>query len=481
MAERVLLIEAHLLDDRYHGAGDWPPSPFRLFQALVASAYGGRWAAQNHPQSDRALAWLEKLPPPVVGVPLAHAGRPTKYYVPNNDLDAVGGQMDRIGEIRSLKIMAEQIFPSGSSLLYAWRFQDGEEHLARVVIELAHRIHHFGRGVDAAFADARIVLRVADAEQLISHLEGAVYRPTGGDLAHLNLRCPGPGSLSSLKERHQRHVSRFVGPALRQAEPPRYRLCPYNRPPADLLFELRSTDASKLSAVRLQDSCLVALRIREQVVNRLKQAFPNRVPEIERVVRGRGAGDADRTRRVLFIPIPSIGFVYADRDIRRVLVRVGPDCPFNVEEVSWAAAGIDLGGKIMTPTEDNGMLRHYGFDNVTGARWRTVTAALLAAPRPRRRASGITREEWERRVLEIAQKALTHAALPTDNVSISVRREPFDRNGVLANAFVRPPYLRGRLPFHVEAIFPRPLRGPLVIGDGRFLGLGLMAPAEEDV
>ena len=39
-----LLIAVHWLDDRYHGLLDregppeWPPSPYRLFQALVAGA-----------------------------------------------------------------------------------------------------------------------------------------------------------------------------------------------------------------------------------------------------------------------------------------------------------------------------------------------------------------------------------------------------------------------------------------------------------
>jgi CRISPR-associated protein Csb1 len=34
----VLLIAVHFHDGRYHGAGDWPPAPARLFQALVAGA-----------------------------------------------------------------------------------------------------------------------------------------------------------------------------------------------------------------------------------------------------------------------------------------------------------------------------------------------------------------------------------------------------------------------------------------------------------
>ena len=34
--------------------------------------------------------------------------------------------------------------------------------------------------------------------------------------------------------------------------------------------------------------------------------------------------------------------------------------------------------------------------------------------------------------------------------------------------------------WHAELRFPTPVAGPLLIGDGRFCGLGLMAPVVED-
>ena len=61
MPSRALLIEVRLLGERYHGAGDWPPSPFRLFQALVAGAYGGRWRGGTGRRKDAAFRWLEGL------------------------------------------------------------------------------------------------------------------------------------------------------------------------------------------------------------------------------------------------------------------------------------------------------------------------------------------------------------------------------------------------------------------------------------
>ena len=42
-----LVIHVHLHEGRYHGEGDWPPCPARLFQALVAAAglQGGEFLA----------------------------------------------------------------------------------------------------------------------------------------------------------------------------------------------------------------------------------------------------------------------------------------------------------------------------------------------------------------------------------------------------------------------------------------------------
>ena len=53
----ALVIRVHLHDGRYHGAGDWPPSPARLFQAMVAAAgLNGQLAAVRD-----SLKWFEEL------------------------------------------------------------------------------------------------------------------------------------------------------------------------------------------------------------------------------------------------------------------------------------------------------------------------------------------------------------------------------------------------------------------------------------
>lgn len=99
-----LLIAVRFHEGRYYGQEDgfngvdgWPPSPGRLFQALVVEAARG---ARLLPEDERALKWLERLDPPKIAAPSVRRGRAVRLFVPNNDLDAVGGDPARISEIR---------------------------------------------------------------------------------------------------------------------------------------------------------------------------------------------------------------------------------------------------------------------------------------------------------------------------------------------------------------------------------------------
>ena len=83
---RSLVISVRFDDGRYHGRPDWPPSPARLFQALVAGAANGEMLAIANRS---ALAWLELLEAPVIAAPAMRLGQGFTNYVPNNDRDTV--------------------------------------------------------------------------------------------------------------------------------------------------------------------------------------------------------------------------------------------------------------------------------------------------------------------------------------------------------------------------------------------------------
>jgi CRISPR-associated protein Csb2 len=76
--------------------------------------------------------------------------------------------------------------------------------------------------------------------------------------------------------------------------------------------------------------------------------------------------------------------------------------------------------------------------------------------------------------------ALRHAGVRAPAVTIKVQREPFERRGARAEAFADGTRFAKERLWHVELSFLESIAGPLVIGDGRFLGLGLLAPVTDD-
>jgi CRISPR-associated protein Csb2 len=79
-------------------------------------------------------------------------------------------------------------------------------------------------------------------------------------------------------------------------------------------------------------------------------------------------------------------------------------------------------------------------------------------------------------------QALRHAGVAARPEAIRVQREPFEAKGARAEAFAPDAptagsrFAKERL-WHMEVGLDVPQRGPLVVGDGRYLGLGLMRPA----
>jgi CRISPR-associated protein Csb2 len=472
---QALVIQVRSVTRRYHGATDYPPSPFRLYQALIAGAYGGRWAAEPSSEKDAAFSWLESLGPPHVAGPRRVELDPVTYFVPNNDLDSVGGDPRRVAEIRSQKTVRTKLLTSDAPFIYAWRFQDGLEH-AELISHLADRLHTLGHGIDAAFATAH-VLSWSAAEQVLSSSE-LIARPSGPGDGVNDPTCPTPGSLESLKVREQARATRFDtrsgATIFRQPPKPILRTVAYGRHPTRLLFELRPQDFERpFRSVPLEHAARLVRTARDVAGARLKAALPEKEKEIELYVIQRPIDAFTVRRQVRFLPIPSIGHEHVDSSIRRMVVEVPPECPIESGEISWALAGQLVEGGLLVPAEDDSMLQHYGF-GARARRWHTITPVSFAADLARGRLTGGQRMAEEERVAKAVAVALSEWDRPASGVEVRVQREPFWKKGLRADAFS--PSRRCR---HVEVVFGEPIEGPLFLGDGVFDGLGLFAPADE--
>jgi CRISPR-associated protein Csb2 len=503
MAAKALLIEVRWPDGRFHGVreGDargrgaepmiveWPPSPFRLFQALIAGAYGGRWATEDRAEKDAVFRWLECLNAPRIWAPPLKTLRPVTYYVPNNDLDAKGGDPAQVASVRTAKTRRPGLFDADRPAAYLWTF-DGDDQLANRLTEMAGRLHALGHGVDAAFAQAE-VLDLAHAEARLLALGGAPHKPAmAAAPGAVGSPCPTRGSFESLRRRHEAFTGRFerVGAGrkatlrFRQPPKPHVRAVAYDRTASRLLFELRPSEGSaRFRSWPLIEAAALTIAVRDQLARALEQAWPE---EVNRLVIGLGAGSADAAIRLCIVPLPSIGMRHTDPAIRRVLVEAPPDHPIPLFDIEWALAGRELAdvhgeptGVILTPTTDTSMLERFGVNRQPGSArvWRTVTPAVLPHER---HPGGVARSHAEARLAGSIAQALRHAGVAASVTTVRVQREPFDLQGARADHFA-PGRFDARDLRHVELTLSRPVVGPMVIGDGRFLGLGVMRPVPD--
>jgi CRISPR-associated protein Csb2 len=488
----ILVVEVRFLDGRYHGTPEWPPSPARLFQALVAGA-GPALTADD----ERALRWLEALPPPDVASPPATRGQKVRLYVPNNDLDAKGGDPAEVASIRTIKWVHPHLFDAAVPLAYRWSIGADDEGQALAVCALAQRLYQLGRGVDVASARGRVLA----AGEPWAHPAAEVHRPTPGGVGGRELAVPTPGSFDSLVARFDAVGQRFevVGTGRQatqvfvQPPKPRFATAMYDAVAARRLFELRPIEAPDRFAVcPLGKVSPFVVEVRDAAASRLKEALGARTDDIERVVVGRSPDgrSVPKEDRVRIVPLPSIGHTHADRGIRRVLVEAPSGGPLPPEDVLWAFSGLEVAvgaaQAVLTPSADLDMLGFYAATRESARTWRTVTPAALPEAAARRRIEptrlreeakgGAEREQEEGRAVAAVVQALRHAEVRTPVAAIRVQREPFEGGGERAESFAPDTRFAKERLWHVELTFAEPVGGPLVLGDGRFLGLGLLAP-----
>ena len=493
-----LLVSVRFHDGRYHGerrsgAGEWPPTPARLFQALVAGASCGQVLDE---EAAPALRWLESLGPPVIAVPPARLGQPYTSFVPNNDRDQVEGGTKSINEIRTPKTMRPHIFDAEIPLLFAWTFEQGtDEGKARAICNVTQRLYQLGRGVDMAWAWGEI-LSVEEMEMRLTQHGGAVHRP-GERGAGDGVLCPKNGSLASLRSRYDQPrlthslIGRRASQTFSRPSPPRFGKVLYDVSSRHLLFELRAgTRAEPFAPWPATRVAELVVNLRDKAADRLKHQPDAEIGKIRQVFVGREATETDKAARVRILPLLSIGHVHADRAIRRVLVEVPPGCPIHTDDISSAFSGLSqldqATGEIkwnLVKSDQRRLLDHYGVGDSDASNvrvWRTVTPAALPIMRPRRDATGTTSSKRVANEAEAAfavVQALRHGGVTKSIESIRVQREPFEAKGFRAEEFVVPGRFAARELYHVEIRLTRPVKAPLVIGNGRYLGLGLMAPA----
>jgi CRISPR-associated protein Csb2 len=471
----ILQIEVTFTAGHFHGE-EWPPSPARLFQALVAASHHGAHGLIHQAPRDEALRWLEQQSPPVVLAPDAVRQQDHLVsYLPNND-DLFEPQGHKKSAERGL---GGWFINSAPTVVFEWRGSGSTEERrhADVVCAIARLVNYLGRTVDSARASGR-VLQSVPAVDSTGRNRWQPRESRGG-----RWLAPAPGFLDLLNRRFPRSVS---------AEPPDFtntRQVDYatddelrlDAPIA--VLELLRLDGRKL-AFAPRDLRQPAGMVRNAMLqwaaadSAIHQHFG--VDRIARLLQGhKSATSRERSEGGHFavVPLPSVNppKFTADGWMRRVAV-VGYGLASAVDrelfdEVSRGLHGASLMDnghprgelRLLTAREQARVL--YPFLG-PARRWRSVTPVIL---------TGFTRRG--RSAESCLARALSQQRLPLEEIeSLATFSGPIVPTAERAPDYRVQGYLATTPRFHTEIFFRRPVRGPLIVGRGRFSGFGLLIP-----
>ena len=516
---------------------EWPPHPARLFSALVAT--WADIGESDRPERD-ALEWLEAQSPPEIAASDAVHRKVVSHFVPVNDssivsmswhtrkANAIYALADRLheelaapkGEVTAKAARIQQklakernveaqvshagttnrasalqmlpdhrrkqerffpsVTPDQARVTYTWNSRP-PGRLGEVLDRLLAQVTRLGHSSSLASC------RVAPDPPEASHAPGA---------AGESLRSVRHGQFAELERRYSRH--RGNEPRALPYTNVRYRAAAKTsreeRPDEPntagdwIVFEF-THNSRFLPVTRAED---LAKAMRAAVLHYAEDPTP------EDVSGHAQDGRPTAAPHVAFLPLPYVGFEHADGR----LVGIAASVPKASSSVSRRALYRAIGrwekasqGPLKLTLGASGIVelsRLRGPATLISLRsrvWhrpscRWASATPVALPRhPGRLARGAwaTRVRAWKQAEAAVRTACTHVGLPEPS-AVHVSLNPFIAGARVATRFPvfsqkgrdgKP--VRRQL-VHAQVTFEHPVAGPLMLGAGRFIGLGLMRP-----
>lgn len=511
-----LRVSVRFLDPSpiFHGQRDgsepeWPPSPLRLFQALVDAAVSRSHDAHDAENSKSALKWLQISRPAEIVAPRHHVGVPFRIAVPNNDLDVWAVPISRgavpkkaPNELKTMKTVHPIRICRGrdmqeDAIHYLYPLENGLCPHAEALSKVARSITHLGWGIDMAVGDASIL----SADQ-VAELKGVRWQqsPVGGT----PLRVPKSGTLDDLIRKHTDFLNRVTKDGLRPVPPlrtfdvVRYRSQHEPLQRAFRAFELRNLDGSRFRYPH-RKLIHIAGMVRHLAIESMKNDPPRGVEPgwVESYVAGHANASSGAHRQLSYLPLPSVGHAHADPGVRRAMIAapIGDDA--RLDHLARRLAGqvlrpdptfpdpfIGQAPPILIPLPQrtgDGVVSAYTREATT---WHSVTPVILPGHD----------DHKPEKTQSLIQKALRQAGIDQPCTfewsafsrfakSYSAQKYGKDKQ---PQGYIRPSYLLSQtavhltLRFHDGSAERNPIRvpGPIAIGAGRHCGLGLFAATQ---
>lgn len=443
--------------------GEWPPSPARVFSALVA---GGGTRARWNLSSGEELSWLERLPPPKIcgsaPADVEVSSLVPRYAVIDRTSDA--GAVQNYPARSAIAVApGVRLSPKSSLICYVWPDAQPTPEVLDTLGARAARVGYLG------CADSPVRMSVGRTSD---RADSDSWEPEPG--GEVSLPIPYPGFTENLDASFDRWSAMEDAGERSWIRTVRCEYRPPGRPPgrgADypipIALWLRVEPA--LSGKRL---VAFTSALRAAVTDHMQRLLPG--AEVPSVIHGH-RGPADSEVQACFLGLPNVGNEYSDgRLLGAAVLLPHSSSPEIVQLVRSALYGLRRQRLVKPGWFDLAVNLYAGEKKPFSAhpnRWsRAATRWVSASP--------VVFERWTKGVpgLSEVSRWCDHAGLPTP-VAAGFQRMPLIRGGLDLHPddVARPG--RERRPYsHMWVEFEKPVRGPVLIGRGRYLGLGLMVP-----
>lgn len=474
---------------------EWPPHPDRLFLALVAA-----WGRNAPPdEAERAaLEWLERRDMSRLRIfaPEAYARDIATVFVPPNDAQTTGrlGQPIPKNLNAALRVVPEarknrqpRAFPAvvvgetgGRAIVrYSWaleaaELEDWTRHkaaLARITREVTY-LGHSHSTVRVAVVDPAAIDPCSEWDEIPS----------------TTVRVPYEGRLKEVCRHYDqsKNEGRLVRPkpslVVRTYDPP-------SKPDPETVFDADNATILVDAGGFVPDLAafpLVAKRLRDALLSCAPKGSP--VPAL---LSGHDADSRPSDRpHIAIVPLADVGWAHSQGRLMGVAIVWPRDTDPNERTVAIKAlhafgrqeksdAGLLHFGEhgswslALDPEPERASLRFQRYASRAN-RWGTVLpAALDRHPKDK---PGET-------VADIVIRACTNLNLSPEaihGIDIEIHKHPPVKGAPSVKDVIRAvahdsPY-RTKPFAHLVLSFPNPIRGPLILGAGRFRGLGLCLP-----
>lgn len=437
-------------------AAEWPPHPQRLFSALVAAQAELEVGARG----EAALRWLESLPPPDIQADMEPSLRQVpSYWVPVND-EAIKVEKGKADFRHPLERRNRQerffpaVVPKDPRVVFQWPQADGIETHRTTLSDLVENICYLGHSA----SPVRACLRDEPVEPTLRPFPDGEH----------TLRVPGPGRFARLQDVYRLRLED------ESVQPPHGRVVGYEAAKAEprSMFSPDALVVAFGSGPKLGlDSTLPLLQhFRNAVLARLSAASPALLSGHDK------DGRPSAEPHLAFVPLGFVHSRYADgsvKGIALVLPRgVEPNLRRRLRSAVEDAWELHLGvlGSISVrlSEESNRDLESLRFGQYAARSliWASVTPIVLDR-HPKKK--GPTAES-------IVAESCVRIGLPAP-AEVRLGQVSAVTGVPRAQEFHgRSKQTDGRVLQHALLRFNEPIRGPVLLGAGRFMGLGMCMP-----